>query len=244
MIDAEAYSWEWWATFAGGVSTLAVFSFLYRENRFYRIFEHFYIGIATAYGVMSLIRDPFWPEVIRPLFGFERVVFPDGSVKKAYDQRELLLILPIVFGSLYYTILSRRWSWIAQVVIGFSFGVSAGLTFKGLFVELLPQIFDSFRPVYVPGSWGETVSNLVFIVILLSSMTYFFFSFKRRPGGLVERTSSLGRWMLMGCFGAFFGSTIMARMALLVERLDFLVNEWWPALEKALHLTAKTPGVL
>jgi hypothetical protein len=34
--------------------------------------------------------------------------------------------------------------------------------------------------------------------------------------------------MLMGCFGAFFGSTIMARMALLVERLDFLIHDWFP----------------
>jgi hypothetical protein len=32
--------------------------------------------------------------------------------------------------------------------------------------------------------------------------------------------------MMMCCFGAFFGSTIMARMALLVERLEFLINEW------------------
>jgi hypothetical protein len=32
----------------------------------------------------------------------------------------------------------------------------------------------------------------------------------------------------MVCFGAFFGSTIMARLALLIERLQFLVSSWYP----------------
>jgi len=30
-------------------------------------------------------------------------------------------------------------------------------------------------------------------------------------------------------FGAVFGTTVIARMALLVERLDFLWARWWPA---------------
>lgn len=243
MNQIVVYSWDWWATICGGICTLAVFSFLYKENRFYRFFEHFYIGIATAYGIIFLVKDFFWPEVLRPLLGYEMVVFPDGTSLKPYDRRQLLLIIPMVFGSLYYCILSRRWSWVAQLVIGFSFGVSAGLTFKGLFIELFPQIFDSFRPLVAftkEGGFdlGKTLSNLVFIGTLLSAMTYFFFSFKRRPGGMVEKTSAIGRWMLMGCFGAFFGSTIMARMALLVERLEFLINDWWPAIQTALHLSS------
>ena len=30
----------------------------------------------------------------------------------------------------------------------------------------------------------------------------------------------------MVCFGAFFGSTVMARLSLLVERLQFLLGPW------------------
>ena len=42
---------------------------------------------------------------------------------------------------------------------------------------------------------------------------------------------------MMVCFGAFFGSTMMARMALLVERLDFLASDWVSAIAKiATHL--------
>ena len=95
---------------------------------------------------------------------------------------------------------------------------------------MLPQLYDSFRPLYVPGAPEDTLRNLIFIFTLISALSYFFFTFKRKEGGAVEKSAAAGRWMMMICFGAFFGSTIMARMALLVERLQFLIEKWWPAL--------------
>jgi hypothetical protein len=35
-----------------------------------------------------------------------------------------------------------------------------------------------------------------------------------------------GRWLMMVAFGAMFGSTVMARMSLLVARLQFLLDKW------------------
>lgn len=227
------YSLEWWQVLVAGIGTLAIFSFLYKENPVYRLFEHFFIGIAAAYGVVTTFQEVLWPRVFEPMFGLDRAVFPDGTYSEPYNKLLLLYLLPISFGLCYYFILSRKWNWIAQVVIGFTFGVSAGLGFKGIFVEFVPQLVKSFRPLYVPGDTLQTFSNLVFVVILVTAMSYFFFTFKRRKGGIAERSAVTGRWMLMGCFGAFFGSTITARMALLIERMQFLIREWYPLLETA-----------
>jgi hypothetical protein len=226
------FSLQWWQIFAAGISTLAIFSFLYRENRLFRIFEHFFIGIATAVGVIATVRDFFWPKVIKPMLGWDRTMLLDGSYIEPYSPWLLLYLLPISFGGLYYFIFSKRHSWLAQLVIGFSFGISAGLAFKGTFNELLPQLDDSYRAVIVFAAdhsidWGSTVNNWIFLVTLLSAMSYFFFTFRAVDGGVIARTAGLGRWLLMACFGAFFGSTIVARMALLVERLDFMINSWF-----------------
>jgi hypothetical protein len=35
-----------------------------------------------------------------------------------------------------------------------------------------------------------------------------------------------GRWLLMIAFGAIFGSTIMTREALLIDRIYFLLHNW------------------
>ena len=219
-------SLSWLEVFFAGISTLAIFSFLYRENKLYRFFEHFYIGIATGYGLIYTIKTLLWPIAIKPLLDYERIPFPDGTYAQSYEPSTLLLILPIAFGSLYYFILSKRHNWLAQVVIGFQLGVGGGLAFKGTFNELIPQLKDSFRPLYVPGSGFDTISNIVFVFTLITALSYFFFSFKRPQGGISHKSATAGRWMMMGCFGAFFGSTIMARMALLVERLEFLINDW------------------
>lgn len=223
----EFFSFEFMEVFLGGICTLAIFSFLYRENPFFRFFEHFFIGIATSWGIVVAFKEPFWQKAIVPLFGLDLVIFPDGSYLEPYNKAKLLIILPMLFGSLYYFVLSRKHNWLAQLVIGFSFGASAGTSIKGMFVELLPQLTDSFKPLYVPGSWFDSVTNLIFMFTLVSAMSYLFFTFKRKENGVVTKISYAGRWMLMGCFGAFFGSTIMARMALLVERLDFLINKWF-----------------
>ncbi|MCS7224612.1 MAG: hypothetical protein NZ959_08680 [Armatimonadetes bacterium] len=44
--EAQAYATYW----LGAICTLAIYTILYRENRLYRLFEHFYIGVALGFG--------------------------------------------------------------------------------------------------------------------------------------------------------------------------------------------------
>ncbi len=68
------------------------------------------------------------------------------------------------------------------------------------------------------------LNNLLFLFIVISVMTYFFFSFEQK--GPVAGVARMGRYLLMFAFGAIFGSTVMARMSLLIGRTDFLINDW------------------
>ncbi len=230
------FSFEWWEVLFGGVATLAIYSFLYRENPVYRLFEHFYIGIATGWGIVATVRDFLWPNIFKPMLGLDRPVFPDQTYAVAYNKFYLLFLLPIAFGLLYYCIYSKKYRWLAQLVIGFQLGYAGGLAFKGEFTILLPQIFKSFKPLYITGTSTPVeflkgpITNGFFVLTMFLTLSYFFFTFRRKPGGVFSKSSHMGRWLMMGCFGAFFGSTIMARMALLVERLKFLIEQWFPAI--------------
>ena len=222
---------QWWEVFLGGVCTLAIYSFLVGENPAYRLFEHFFIGIAAGWGIVKGITNFLWPKILTPMFHLGQIPFPDGSAVTPHQPMYLLYLLPMAFGLLYYCIYSKRFRWLAQLVIGFQFGAAGGLAFKGTFNEMLPQVYDTFRPLYVPGQYAATFNNWFFILTLISVFSYFFFTFRRSASSRAFMATAVsGRWLMMGCFGAFFGSTIMARMALLVERLEFLINTWWPAL--------------
>ncbi len=217
----------------GGIGTIAIFSFLVKENPFFRFFEHLFIGVAAGYGTVFGIKDFLWPLVLAPMLGFDRMQFPDGTFSAPYNPWFCLYLIPMALGLLYYCIYSARWGWLAKVAIGLSLGASAGLSFQGFFAEMMPQIFESFKPLVVVSGgaiqWGESVSNTLFIATLLAVMYYFFFSF-RYDSPALQKVSLGGRWAMMVCFGSFFGSTVMARMALLVERLEFLLNTWWKTL--------------
>ncbi len=226
----SAAAWGLASILIGGLGTLAIFSFLWRENRFYRFFEHLFIGIAAGLGPIVIVRDFFWPKVIEPMLGGNITVYPDGTLSEPYQPLYLLYIVPILFGCLYYFIYSRRYAWLAKVVIGFTLGLYATLSIRGFFSEVVPQLQGSFKPLVVMTDGVldiyQSLNNCAFVVILLLVMNYFFFTLGKREGALQAKVAPLGRPLLMVCFGAFFGSTVMARLALLVERVQFLLRDW------------------
>ncbi|MGC8833871.1 MAG: hypothetical protein ACP5R4_07420 [Armatimonadota bacterium] len=229
--------WTLATVIAGAVSTLAIFSLLYRENPVYRFFEYLFIGLATGYGLFRAWSDVLYPRWWIPM----------------YQQGQWWWIFPFLIGLLYYTIYIRKLAWMSRLVIGTLMGLGAGASFQAIATQYAPQIAASFRPLlppnwsplsavrgliraaapdfvdrYVPASVpnnltaAELVNNWIVIIILLSVMTYFFFSFEHRSP-VVRGAAKFGRWMLMISFGAVFGQTIMARMALAVSRLWFLL---------------------
>jgi hypothetical protein len=83
----------------------------------------------------------------------------------------------------------------------------------------------SFKPFYIySDTRGLQVqfNNIIIFITLISVMSYFFFSIAhKRP--VIAGTAQAGRWLLMIAFGAIFGNTVMARVSLLIDRMQFLL---------------------
>lgn len=191
------------------LATLAILSVVWRENPFYRLFEHLFIGVATGFGVFVVWRDALSQTWWAPL-----------AAGGWY-----WILAPLV-ALLFYTIYWPKYAWLSRFAINILFGLGAGQAFRGFASQVFPQVTSSFLPV-VPrrdvGGW-EAVNNLVFLLTLCAVMVYFFFSF-RHGNKAVTNTARLGRWLLMVAFGATFGSTVMARFSLLIDRIAFLMQD-------------------
>ncbi len=202
---------------AGAISTIAMYSILYGENRFYRLFEHIFIGLAAGYSIYIT-----WSIIIRPRW-----------IEPMYYEGQWYWIFALVAGSMFYFMYSKRYVWISRIIIGAFMGLAAGGIFREFFEIYFPQIRSSMRPIseIIAATPGQTVLNsaeaLVFYVILFSSMLYFFFSFDFK-GRVVKKAALYGRWFLMIGFGAMFGATVMGRMTLFIGRFNFLINDWGP----------------
>lgn len=209
-IHAE-HNVEVWVKCVAALSTLAIISFIYRENRLYRLFEHIFIGAATGFLVFVVWRDSLQGNWWEPL---------------SKDGKWYLILAPLI-ASMYYTIYSPKHAWMSRLLIGTMFGLYAGQCFQNFAAQIFPQISSSFLPLWKHGdmTMGQVLNNWVFVVTLFAVMTYFFFSIRHeRPG--IRQTATLGRWLLMIAFGATFGSTVMARFSLFIARMQFLLADW------------------
>jgi hypothetical protein len=70
----------------------------------------------------------------------------------------------------------------------------------------------------------QSVRQTCIVLGVLACLFYFFFSIEHK--GASGRVARVGIWVLMITFGASFALTVMGRIALLSERLEFLFDDW------------------
>ncbi len=204
------------------ICNLGIYTILYRENKVFRFFEHLFIGVATGYSIYVA-----WNDALRPLWW-----------EPMTQSGHWWMALFVPAGLLFYAIYSPRHAWMSRLIFGLFFGAAAGQEFQGFTAKYFPLIrsvvnvplnidTDSARTPgnYLLSPYSTALNNLLFLVIIVAVMTYFFFSFEQK-NKFIQGTSKIGRYILMFSFGAIFGSTIGARMNLLIGRLYFLIHDW------------------
>ncbi|HTY09194.1 MAG TPA: hypothetical protein VMF29_08515 [Candidatus Edwardsbacteria bacterium] len=185
--------------------TLAIFSFLYKDNPFYKFAEHLYVGVSAAFAILYTWAFDVYPMLI------DRFQLERGAER-------WILLVPTVFGLLMLTRWFPKVSWLSRWAIALTVGIAAGLGITGQVQGiLLPQIAGTLLPL-------TSANNIILIVGVIATLVYFYFSVAQK--GAVRLGSRLGMVFIMVAFGASFGYTVMARISLLIGRLHFLVFDW------------------
>jgi len=198
-------------TWIAAFLTLCVFSFLYRDNPFYRFAEHLFVGAAAGYLLAVQYQNVILPNVWMPLTSGTRTPL---SIT--------LAVIPAILGLLMLARLWDRMAGPARWAIAFYVGVYSGIAVPGyLQAQIFAQLSDAVKP-FEPG-WGAINSALI-LLGLLTVLAYFFFSAPHR--GVHGLGARVGIWFLMIAFGASFGYTVMARVSLLISRVQFLLRDW------------------
>lgn len=212
----------------GAVLTFFIFSFLYKDNPFYKFAEHLFVGVSAGYYIILNFWTVIWPNLLQPLmkaFGGTGVrADHHGMWAASLGDYRLWLLVPLVFGVLLFTRLFGKIGWLSRWSLAVIIGVYAGIKTTGFaqsdFVE---QVSASLMPLWT-GSVYQTIGNIVLFVGLITSLLFFFFS--REHKGALGAASRLGMFFLMVSFGAGYGYTVMSRVSLLIGRFQFLLEDW------------------
>ncbi len=221
---------ELWGTWVAALLTLAIYSFLYADNPIYKAAEHLFVGVSAAYGVVIVYHDYVIPDIVQPLFQPQAVDLPSPKY---------ILLIPLTMGMLLLTRFFPRIDYLSRWPIALSMGAYAGLAIpvsvQGFILE---QMSGTMKPILpVPGEVTAlaAMSNLLIVVGVICTLAYFYFSLQHK--GLLGGASRVGIWFLMVAFGAGFGNTVMARISLLIGRVQFLLYDFLPTLKPHFGLT-------
>jgi hypothetical protein len=210
--------------------TLGIFSFLYKDNPWYKLSEAIFVGVSAGYWFVVLFWDNLVGKLVEGIFPPE-VLNQDGIMVPVAEPDYTLLVGGLL-GLLMLFRLIPKIGWMSRWSLAFIVGATSGLWMMNyLATNIMAQTQATILPLFSTsfGSgmdliWSEIIGRLVIIVGTFTGLVYFFFS--KEHTGVFGGTARVGIFFLMITFGASFGYTVMSRMSLLIGRIDFLLHDF------------------
>ncbi len=201
---------ELFFTWVAAILTLSIFSFLIKDNPFYKFAEHLVVGVTAGYYVIIFYYNAVKPYLIDPLF----------------KEHRYITIIPLILGLLMFTRFSSKYGWLSRWSLAFMIGGSSGFAIPRMVEQrLIKQAEATMIPLYGHELMAWDIINNWFIFAgVLATLIYFFFS--REHKGVLGGIARVGIVFIMVGFGASFGYTVMARISLLIGRTYFLIHNW------------------
>jgi hypothetical protein len=208
---APSVVWGYWVA---AILTIAIYSFLYKDNPLYKFAESLFVGIGAAYWLALLYHETLVPKLIQPLFA------PGEG-----QPTQWLRVFPGVLAVFMLLRFYPKLSWLSRWALGFIVGMYSAVNITGFAQgDFVAQIHATMMTPLGSGGPLAIVLNVSALVGIFAVLLYFFFSKEHTSalGGIAK----LGVWFLMVAFGASFGYTVMGRVSLLIGRMQFLLTDW------------------
>jgi hypothetical protein len=195
------------ATVIGALLTLGVWAYLLGERRFFRLAQYLLAGLATGYLVVLAVREVLLPRMVQPLLG-----------APAAD--------PLLWAALLLVLAIAGAHWLPRTVVALPVSLlvagTAAFALAGAVAgTLLPQLASaSVAPGLDPAGLAAAIIGALITVLVVVSFLH-----GAPRARLVAGAAGIGRWLLLAGVGGWLGFLLVSRLALLVDRLGFLVGD-------------------
>jgi hypothetical protein len=195
------------ATWVAAVVTVGVWAYLFGERRIFRVAQHLLAGLATGYLLILSVREVLVPRLVEPMLSA-----PAGN----------LLLWP----ALVLCVAMAGARWLPRPVVAVPVAVlvagTAAFALGGAVAgTLLPQLAGAtIAPgLDATGLAGAIIGAVITVLVVLS------FLHGAPRSRLVAGAAGAGRWLLLGGVGGWLGFLLVSRLALLLDRIGFLVGD-------------------
>lgn len=182
---------------------LGIYSYLYKENIYSRLIEYTFVSAAVGWGFVLIIKSIINTGVTPLLNG------------------NYFLVIPFLLAVCLFSRYSKEYGWLSDYPIKLMLGVGLGIVVQGtVSASIIKQISASMVTL--------NINNIIFLIMLLSSMVYFIFTveYEGAVGETLQKISEFGHYVFMVAFGAGFANYILTRTSVLISRFQFLLWDW------------------
>ena len=185
--------------------TLIIFSYLLRDNLLYRLVIYTYIGITSAFVVITLLEN----------------------VVAAYlaTTGDTLLLAALVLVALLALRALPGFRAVGLLPLAFLIAVGAAAAVTGAATgTILPLVFN----VVVPSA--DVVNSAVLFVGVITTLLYFQYGARRRADGTLHRTllargvGAIGEAFIVVMMGATYGAMIISSLSVFTGQLSALLG--------------------
>lgn len=184
--------------------SLAILSYLWKLNYVYKIAETFSVGSLLAHTFVNTWTGSIEGICLKPLMS--------GTV---------IRIVPLIFGFLIFTRLSRQYAWVSRYPTALLAGVGTGVMFGATFdAQVLTQIAMT-ATAFVE---KDALSAVVILVGVFATLTYFIYT--QEHTGALGISARVGRIFAMFSFGMNYAAELIWYLTLVVGIIIRLVDLW------------------
>jgi len=181
--------------------TIGVYTFLWKENPFYRFVEHAFIGLGAGYALVM---------------GYTNIV---NKAWTPLTKGRIEFLIPVVLGLMLFGRFAKGLAWTARIPLAFVVGMGSAIALRGsVQAEFVEQIKAAMTPI-------NSLDNLLILIGTLGVLAFFLFTVNQE-NALMRSANYVGRVTMMLCFGAIFASGIMLRISLFIGILQYLFGTW------------------
>lgn len=193
--------------------TLGIYTFLYRENPWFRIATSVYLGTATGYSItvnLDYLRDQWAGRWSSTAFMATAFAFA------------------LLIGLLWYFRFSKKYFYLYRIPLAILVGTGIGQAMQTIiFAQFLTQIQGQISvPLFVAGNALQSFSNILVAIMVPCVLLYFWFTGigAKREGAAMKTIDLVARYTIMAGFGSAFGYTVLTRYSLFIGRCQFLLG--------------------
>ena len=151
--------WPGFGVIVAAGFTLALYSFLYKDNPLFKFGEHVYVGVVAAYTFGQVWFPVLYGDLLAPLLDRDA----DAAAKTNW-----WLLVPTLLGLLILTRFSTRLGWLSRIAFAFVVGLGAGFAIpRTISSYILAQIEPTLKPLSMSWDGIDLLIILVCVVTVL-----------------------------------------------------------------------------